>query len=99
MIVDRWIYTVKPGDCRRRLVELFKAEIARGTRHAARIYVPSIGPQINQVVLELEFEDLKDMEEGWAEWFATPGAAEFIRRADELTTEQTFHREMWELVD
>ena len=97
MIVNRWVWTVKRG-CQNDFVELLKAEAERCARHAVRIYVPSIGPCRALIALEYEYEDLQDYEEFWAEWLADPEAAQFMRKAGELHTEQV-HQEIWSLVD
>jgi hypothetical protein len=97
MIVDRWVWTVKLQH-RDEFVELLKAEVARSARHATRIYTGNIGPLINTVAMEIEFEDLQDYEELWTEWFADPEAAEYMQRTDELETIDERH-EVWTLVD
>jgi hypothetical protein len=101
MIVDRWVWKTKL-EHRDEFVELLKAEVERSARVSgrkpARICIGAIGPLFNTVVMELECRDLRDYEEGWAEWWADPESAEWRRRTDELGSEETYH-EIWRVVD
>ena len=96
MIVNRWVWTAVPGR-RDEFAELLKAEVERSSRNPTRIYVPDIGPRYNTVVMEIDCEDLRDYEQGWAEWFADPEAAEWMRRTEGLVSD--FHTEIWRRID
>ena len=62
-----------------------------------RIYGPSIGP-FDVIAFEWEFENLEEYERLWAEWAATPEAAAFMEKWNEVTKPGGAH-EIWTLVE
>ena len=98
MIVERWTYPVKPG-CQEAAVKIPKEETEANTpfKHSYRIYTPGISPQ-NVVVIEWEYEDLKDMQVCWDSWYAERGTPEFDEKWNKLI-DGGGHRETWDLTE
>ena len=96
MIVERWTYPVKRG-CQEAVVKILKEETEANTpfTHSYRIYTPDICPR-DVVVIEWEYEDLKDMQMCWDAFYAKRGTPEFYEKWDELV-ERGGHRETWDL--
>lgn len=95
MIINRRVFTLKQGKDQE-AVEILKS----GAGHMAaiptfRICTSSIGPG-GRVVLELEFEDLAHYERWWAEWGATPQAAQVLERW-RTTVEPGWDNEIWQI--
>ena len=95
MIVDRRTFVVKKG--RMDEAVALAAEERSRIDGTYRIYRPTIGP-IDVVAFEFEGGSLADNERGWVEWSATPEAAEFIKKWNELT-EPGGSIEIWTLVE
>ena len=78
------------------VVALAKAERERmdGTW---RIYVSDIGPH-DTIAFEFEFENLEAYERGWSEWAATPEAAAFMEKWNDLV-KPGGATEIWTLVE
>jgi hypothetical protein len=64
---------------------------------ASRIYISSIGP-FDILAVELEGENLEEYEKGWAEYFASPEATQFLEKWYEVT-ETGGTNEIWRLVE
>lgn len=101
MIVNRRTFNVKPG-CGDKAVELLAAESAAekkrsGFSGAVRIYSSNIG-QFNQVAFELEFKDLAEYAQFWAEWAARPTSAEWMKKWIELEASAGIN-EIWTLAE
>jgi hypothetical protein len=64
---------------------------------ASRIYISSIGP-FDILAVELEGENLEEYEKGWAEYFASPEAAQFLEKWYKVT-ETGGTNEIWNLVE
>lgn len=95
MLVNRRTFVVKRGYMNE-AVALQVAERER-TGTAYRIYMSSIGP-FDVIALEFEGENLEEYERVWAEYFASPEAAQFLEKWYEVT-ETGGTNEIWELVE
>lgn len=93
MIVQRFIWKAKVG-CTEKMVELLKAEIAKGTKKW-RIYTSDIG-QFDLVSGEVEFENLPELEKFWNDWYAQPTTADFLEKWSPLE-EHGGGNEVWNL--
>lgn len=80
-IVNRRTFIAKRG-CYEEVVSMLKGE--RGADIVSRVYRSHYGP-FDTVALEVEFESVEAMERGWAEWSASPGSEQFMKRWVEVT--------------
>lgn len=97
MLVDRRVFTVKPGR-EWEAAEVMRQGIELNSVYTGsyRICVPEIGPYA-VVVVEWEYENLQEMRAVWEAWWARPEAAEFTERWYALQ-EQGGHGEIWQVV-
>ena len=95
MLVNRRTFVVKRGHMKE-AVALAVAERDR-TGTASRIYISSIGP-FDILAFEDEGENLEEYEKDWAEYFASPEAAQFLEKWYEVT-ETGGTNEIWRLVE
>jgi len=96
MIVQRIVWNVKHG-CADKVIELLLPYLRSDDSPLRRVYKPSIGP-LDVIVGEFEFEDLGEIPKAWAEWSASPEAAEFMPKWYEMV-ERGGYAETWELVE
>ena len=84
MIVERRVYKVKPF-CEQAALD-FSKEVwaAVGSPNTQRFYRPISGP-FNVIYQEIEFKDLQEREQYWADFFALPQTAGWIEKWKELT--------------
>jgi subtilisin-like proprotein convertase family protein len=78
------------------VVALVKAERER-QNGTWRIYVSDIGPH-DTIAFEFELENLEEYERGWSEWRATPEAAAFMEKWNDLV-KPGGATEIWTLVE
>ena len=99
MIVDRFIYSVKPGRTSD-LVKLIKKDDERfPPPRAVRLYIWPLGHPSSQVVAEFEFENSAEQEKYWTSWLAAPETAAFFKEFYALLTDSGFTRERWTLAE
>jgi hypothetical protein len=67
----------------------------RISRYARRLYFSNIGP-FDRLALEVEFENLAQYEEYWAEYFASPEGVAFNEKLNTLL-ESGGTNEIWTL--
>jgi hypothetical protein len=101
MIVNRRTFNLKPG-CADKAVEMLAAESAAeekrsGVSRTVRIYSYNIG-QFNQVAFEVEYKDLAEYDQFWAEWAARPTSAEWLKKWIELEASAGIN-EIWTLAE
>lgn len=97
MIVNRRTFVVKSG-CWDEAEALAVAETNRVSfPHLRRLYSSNISP-FDRLVFEAEFENLAEYEKFWAEWFAAPESAVFLKKWDDLL-EAGGTNEIWTLVE
>ena len=94
MIVNRRTFVARRGRLKE-AVALNQAEMER-TDSTARLYVSETG-SFDTIAMEFEFENLKEYEKSWAEYFASPEAAPFLEEWTEIT-ETGGTNEIWRLV-
>ena len=84
MLAYRWTWMVKPGGMEE-VLELLRAEAKEfNPGYAkARVYTPDISPQM--LVYELTVENQEACDKFFDEFNATPGAAAFWEKWNELT--------------
>lgn len=80
-IVNRRTFIAGRGHARE-VVDMIKGEAKY--RFPYRIYSSHYGP-FDQVVLEIEFKDVAQMEAEWAVWYASDASKEFTARWVEIT--------------
>lgn len=89
-VVNRRTFIAKRGHLDE-VVAMLKGE--GGDDPASRVYRSHYGP-FDAVALEVEFESVAAMEQGWAEWYASPGGEQFMQRWLEIT-ESGGSNEVW----
>ena len=95
MLVNRRTFIVK-GDRRRELVDLMKAEQeGLDLPIVFRVYTPVFGP-FNTVCAEWEWESLDQYNKFWADWYARPETAAFMKKWSALI-ELGGKNELWTL--
>jgi hypothetical protein len=98
MIVNRRTFIVKVGHMDQLLALMKEAKEQFTTvEHAWRNYAPEIGPN-DVMAMEWEYESLEEYEKDWAEWGATPEAAAFMEKWNQMT-ESGGSNEIWRLVE
>ena len=95
MLVNRRVFNVRRGRMDE-VLALLKADRER-TGVDYRIYAADIGT-LDQVAIEVNFENMQDYEKGWADWGSTPEAAAFMEKWLELT-KTGGKNEIWTLVE
>jgi hypothetical protein len=100
MLAYRTTWIVKAGQMQKAL-ELLTAEGDRTRDNlpedsAARVYTPSISP--NVLVFEMTFESEAANDQFWAAYNATPEAAQFWKQWHDVT-ERSIGTERWNLVE
>ncbi len=96
MIVERWTFPVKSG-CEEAAVKTLIEGIEGNTifTHSYRIYTPDISKR-DVVVVEWEYEDLRELQESWEAYLAKPDTPEHIEKFVMFVREGG-HREVWNL--
>ena len=89
-IVNRRTFIAGRGHVQE-VVDMLKGEA--NYRFPYRIYSSHYGA-FDRVVLEIQFEDVAQMEAGWAEWYASDASKEFTTRWVEIT-ESGGTNEVW----
>ena len=97
MIVDRRTFRVKFGQGVQ-AAEWIKEQIEGNTFYteAYRIYLPDIGVEYDEVVVEWEYEDVPAMRAAWKAWWARPSTEEAVQKWNELAAPGG-HTEIWQL--
>jgi hypothetical protein len=100
MIIERHIWEIKHGGLDE-AIALIKAEIAASVSSdpafKARVMTAVFGP-FNQLIMEVTFDSLSELEAFWEGWVATRGAAFAASKFDSLTTSSQ-STEVWRVED
>ena len=95
MIVQRTIHRAKPGHVGD-FLELGKSTpnspLSLATK---RTYTASVGVEATTVCHELEFEDLAELDQTWAAWWADPRTPAFMEKYWALV--EGGHNEVWNM--
>lgn len=94
MIVERFVWNVKPGN-REQFVKKLSEQLHDPGNPIKRVYTPRTGT-LDTVVAELEFENLGQWEMAWNEWL-NPEEATAAAGEDELATMK--ETTVWRLVE
>ena len=97
MIVERRCYTVYEGREQEAIDILKEAWQGLDFPNAHRIYRTIVGP-FDVVVQELEFEDLREREAFWADFFARPKTSELVEPWVQVRAPGG-GSELWQLVE
>jgi len=97
MLMNRRTFVVKRGRMEE-AIKLLQAEAQRSSRkNHSRIYTPEVAA-FDVICAEIDFDNLSQYEQYWADYFEQPEAAAFLERWVELT-ETGGTNEIWQLVE
>ena len=94
MIVERLVWTVKPGK-QAHFIEFLSPYLREKTNPIKRVYTPKIGVW-GQVVAELEYENMAAWEAAWEEWQSPAKATEAEKESELATITETT---IWDAVE
>ncbi|HMN62509.1 MAG TPA: hypothetical protein PJ988_19250 [Anaerolinea sp.] len=93
MLRERFVFEVLP-DCFDDAVTVLKTALS-DTFRQGRVFRPIYAP-FDQVIVEITFDSLADLEQFWAVWWDTPPAKSFAKQFDPLITGDG-RSEVWEV--
>ena len=97
MIVNRWVYHVKPGRLEE-LVALLKSGEGSLAR-APRFCRPEIGAPFNILEMELEFDSLEGYERTLGEITSHPDFPALSQKIDDLLVGAANQQEIWRVIE
>ena len=97
MIVHRQILLIKAGYMEK-AIQMLQDARQNIQPKTMRIYKGNIGPQDNTLVFEIEFENLTDLDQFWAEWFALPETGAFLEKWNTLGKPGAVNQ-VWNLIE
>jgi hypothetical protein len=96
MIVNRWVYHVKPGR-REELVALLRS--IPSLPEATRFCRPEIGAPLNIVEVEATFDSLGEYERALGQMTSDPGFPALAQKIDDLLAGDANQQEIWTVIE
>ena len=98
MIVERWAFGTKDG-CWGKMIELLKTRREQSERRF-EILTCRFGAHNAQIVTELRFESMAEMEKFWDGFGSTPEERDFLEKFQAFGSDSTWaNHEVWNVIE